>query len=101
MALNFGQLVSGAGIVANRQRQAEDAMLQQRQTLMQVQEANRLMEIRSRMGEGAVDAANVAIPEFVQSPGTVIGNPNAPAAPAQRLLLLPLTLHLPLLLHDL
>jgi hypothetical protein len=82
MALNFGQLVSGAGIVANRQRQAEDAMLQQRQTLMQVQEANRLMEIRSRMGEGAVDAANVAIPEFVQSPGTVIGNPNAPAAPA-------------------
>ena len=82
MALNFGQLVSGAGIVANRQRQAEDAMLQQRQTLMQVQEANRLMEIRSRMGEGAVDAANVAIPEFVQSPGTVIGNPNAPTAPA-------------------
>jgi hypothetical protein len=82
MALNFGQLVSGAGIVANRQRQAEDAMLQQRQTLMQVQEANRLMEIRSRMGEGAVDAANVSMPEFVQSPGTVIGNPNAPAAPA-------------------
>jgi soluble lytic murein transglycosylase-like protein len=83
MALNFGQLVSGAGVVANRQRQAEDAMLQQRQTLMQVQEANRLMEIRSRMGEGAVDAANVAMPEFVQSPGTVIGNPNAPApAPA-------------------
>jgi soluble lytic murein transglycosylase-like protein len=87
MALNFGQLVSGAGIVANRQRQAEDAMLQQRQTLMQVQEANRLMEIRSRMGEGAVDAANAPLPEFVQSPGTVIGNPNAapaaaPAAPA-------------------
>ena len=83
MALNFGQLVSGAGVVANRQRQAEDAMLQQRQTLMQVQEANRLMEIRSRMGEGAVDAANVPMPEFVQSPGTVIGNPNAaPAAAA-------------------
>jgi hypothetical protein len=82
MALNFGQLVSGAGVVANRQRQAEDAMLQQRQTLMQVQEANRLMEIRSRMGEGAVDAANAPVPEFVQSPGTVIGNPNAAPAAA-------------------
>jgi hypothetical protein len=82
MALNFGQLVSGAGVVANRQRQAEDAMLRQRQTLMEVQEANRLMEIRSRMGEGAVDAANSPIPEFVQSPGTVVGNPNAAPAAA-------------------
>jgi hypothetical protein len=82
MSLNFGQLVSGAGIVANRQRQAEDAMLQQRENLMRVQEANRLQEIRSRMGEGAVDAANAPVPEFVQSPGTVIGNPNAAPAAA-------------------
>lgn len=82
MALNMGQLFSGAGVVANRQRQAEDAMLQQRQTLMQVQEANRLLELRARMGEGATDAASAPLPQFVQSPGTVIGNPNAPVAPA-------------------
>ena len=83
MALNMGQLLGGAGIVASRQRQTEDAMLQQRENLMRVQEANRLMEIRSRMGEGAVEAASAPFPEFVQSPGTVVGNPNAaPAAPA-------------------
>jgi soluble lytic murein transglycosylase-like protein len=86
MALNMGQLLGGAGIVANRQREAETAMLNQRETLMRVQEANRLQEIRARMGEGATEAASAPFPEFVQSPGTVIGNPNAaPAAqPATR-----------------
>jgi hypothetical protein len=79
----MGQLLGGAGIVANRQRQTEDAMLQQRENLMRVQEANRLQEIRARMGEGANEAASAPFPEFVQSPGTVVGNPNAaPAAPA-------------------
>ena len=83
MALNMGQLLGGAGIVANRQREAETAMLNQRETLMRVQEANRLQEIRARMGEGATEAASAPFPEFVQSPGTVVGNPNAaPAAPA-------------------
>jgi soluble lytic murein transglycosylase-like protein len=86
MALNMGQLLGGAGIVANRQREAETAMLNQRETLMRVQEANRLQEIRARMGEGATEAASAPFPEFVQSPGTVIGNPNAApaAAPATR-----------------
>ncbi len=52
MSLNFGQLLGGAGIVASRQREAEDATLRSRQTLMQVQEINRMMEVRARMGEG-------------------------------------------------
>jgi len=82
MNLSAGQLLGGAGIVANRQRQAEDAMLQQRQTLMQIQEANRLQEIRSRMGEGAVDAANAPLMQFGQTPGLSFGTPSAPAPAA-------------------
>jgi hypothetical protein len=82
MALNMGQLLGGAGIVANRQREAETAMLNQRENLMRVQEANRLQEIRARMGEGANEAASAPFPEFVQSPGTVVGNPNAAPAAA-------------------
>jgi len=82
MALNFGQLIGGAGIVAGRQRQAENAEIEQRGNLMRIQEANRLMEIRARMGEGTNEIANAPLPQFVQTPGTVIGNPNAPTAPA-------------------
>ena len=82
MALNFGQLIGGAGIVAGRQREAENAMLEQRGNLMRIQEANRLMEIRARMGEGTNEIANAPLPQFVQTPGTTIGNPNAPTAPA-------------------
>lgn len=82
MALNFGQLLGGAGIVAGRQREAEDATLRSRQTLMQVQEINRMMEVRARMGEGTNEIANAPVPEFVQAPGAVVGNPNAPVAPA-------------------
>ena len=84
MSLNFGQLIGGAGIVAGRQREAEDATLRSRQTLMQVQEINRLMEVRARMGEGTNEIANAPLPQFVQTPGTNVGDPNAPmpAAPA-------------------
>lgn len=82
MALNFGQLIGGAGIVAGRQRQAENAEIEQRGNLMRIQEANRLMEIRARMGEGTNEIANAPLPQFVQTPGTTIGNPNAPTAPA-------------------
>ena len=84
MSLNFGQLLGGAGIVASRQREAEDATLRSRQTLMQVQEINRMMEVRARMGEGTNEIANAPLPQFVQTPGTNVGDPNAPmpAAPA-------------------
>ena len=84
MSLNFGQLIGGAGIVAGRQREAEDATLRSRQTLMQVQEINRMMEVRARMGEGTNEIANAPLPQFVQTPGTNVGDPNAPmpAAPA-------------------
>jgi hypothetical protein len=82
MALNFGQLLGGAGIVAGRQREAEDATLRSRQTLMQVQEINRMMEVRARMGEGTNEIANAPLPQFVQTPGTAVGDPNAPVAPA-------------------
>jgi len=83
MSLNFGQLLGGAGIVAGRQREAEDAALRSRQTLMQVQEINRMMEVRARMGEGTNEIANAPLPQFVQTPGTNVGDPNAPApAPA-------------------
>ena len=82
MSLNMGQLLGGAGIVAGRQRQAENAEIEQRGNLMRIQEANRLMEIRARMGEGTNEIANAPLPQFVQTPGTTIGNPNAPTAPA-------------------
>tara|TARA_R110000822_G_scaffold139730_3_gene277339 strand:+ start:10012 stop:12069 length:2058 start_codon:yes stop_codon:yes gene_type:complete len=85
MSLNFGQLIGGAGIVAGRQREAEDATLRSRQTLMQVQEINRMMEVRARMGEGTNEIANAPLPQFLQTPGTNVGDPNAPmpaAAPA-------------------
>jgi hypothetical protein len=83
MSLNFGQLLGGAGIVAGRQREAEDAALRSRQTLMQVQELNRMVDVRARMGEGTNEIANAPLPQFVQTPGTNVGDPNAPAlAPA-------------------
>jgi len=82
MALSFGQLIGGAGIIAGRQREAEDAALRSRQTLMQVQEINRMMEVRARMGEGTNEIANAPLPQFVQTPGTNVGDPNAPVAPA-------------------
>ncbi len=69
MALNVGQLLGGAGIVANRQREAETAMLQQRKTLMEVQELNRLRELQGRMGEGAVEAANAPLPLICTNSG--------------------------------
>ncbi len=75
MSLNFGQLIGGAGIVAGRQREAEDATLRSRQTLMQVQEINRMMEVRARMGEGTNEIANAPLPQFVQTPGTNVGDP--------------------------
>lgn len=90
MNLSVGQLLGGAGIVANRMRATENDIMQQRELQLRTQEMNRLQEIRARMGEGAEAAANVPLPRFENMPGTVIGDPNAqppaaapaPAAPA-------------------
>lgn len=85
MALSLGQFASSMGVIANRQRAAEDAMLAQRQRELQVQELNKLNEIRARQGQGAIDAANQPLLQFDQMPGQFLGAPSAlppPPAPA-------------------
>jgi hypothetical protein len=85
MALSLGQFASSMGVIANRQRAAEDAMLAQRQRELQVQELNKLNEIRARQGQGAIDAANQPLLQFDQMPGQPLGAPSAlppPPAPA-------------------
>jgi hypothetical protein len=78
MNLSVGQLLGGAGIVANRMRATENDIMAQRELQLRTQEMNRLQEIRARMGEGAETAANVPPPRFESMPGTVVGDPNAP-----------------------
>lgn len=46
MALSLGQLVGGAGIISERQRQAEEAQRAARMSQLQVEEANRLERFR-------------------------------------------------------
>lgn len=85
MNLSFGQLLGGAGIVANRMRATENDIMQQRELQLRTQELNRLNEIRARMGEDANAIANAPIPEFVTQPGTMFGTQppaGTPAAPA-------------------
>lgn len=81
MGLNLGQTLSSMGIIANRQREAEDAMLRQRQLELQTQELNQLERIRASMGKDAMNIAGGAAPmQFVQTPGSPFGAPQ-PAAP--------------------
>ncbi len=85
MALNLGQLLGGAGVVANRMRATENDIMQQRDLQLRTQELNRLNEIRARMGEDANAIANAPVPEFLSQPGTAFGTQPAPApAPAAR-----------------
>lgn len=82
MALNLGQLLGGAGIVANRMRATENDIMQQRDLQLRTQELNRLNEIRARMGEDANAIANAPAPEFLSQPGTAFGTQPAPGAAA-------------------
>lgn len=82
MALSLGQFASSMGVIASRQRATEDAMLAQRQRELQIQELNKLNEIRARQGQGAIDAANQPLLQFDQMPGQAFGAPTPPAAPA-------------------
>jgi len=63
------------GVVASRQRAAEDAMLAQRQRELQIQELNKLNEIRAGQTRGAIEAANTPLMQFNQMPGTQFGTP--------------------------
>jgi hypothetical protein len=65
------------GVIANRQRAAEDAMLAQRQRELQIQELNKLNEIRAGQTRGAIEAANTPLMQFNQMPGTQFGAPGA------------------------
>lgn len=77
MALSLGQFASSMGVVASRQRAAEDAMLAQRQRELQIQELNKLNEIRAGQTRGAIEAANTPLMQFNQMPGTQFGAPGA------------------------
>ena len=84
MNLSVGQLLGGAGIVANRMRaterdivQQQNELLQQRENLIRMRELENSLAIRARMGEGAEAAANVPIPRFETIPGVAVGDPNA------------------------
>ena len=48
MGLSLGQFVGGMGIVANSQREAETAEMQNRLNLLRVQEQNRLENERAQ-----------------------------------------------------
>ena len=82
MSLSFGQLLGGAGIVANRMRATENDIMQQRELQLRTQELNRLNEIRARMGEDANAIANAPMPEFVMQPGTMFGTQPPAGTPA-------------------
>lgn len=82
MNLSFGQLLGGAGIVANRMRATENDIMQQRELQLRTQELNRLNEIRARMGEDANAIANAPMPEFVTQPGTMFGTQPPTGTPA-------------------
>ena len=58
MALSFGQLVGGMGIVANSQREAETAEQQSRLNLLRVQEQNRLENERAQQAPITADYIN-------------------------------------------
>jgi len=82
MNLSFGQLLGGAGIVAERMRATENDIMQQRELQLRTQELNRLNEIRARMGEDANAIANAPMPEFVMQPGTMFGTQPPAGTPA-------------------
>jgi hypothetical protein len=58
MALGFGQLVGGMGIVANAQREAETAEQQSRLNLLRIQEQNRLENERQQQAPITADYIN-------------------------------------------
>ncbi|NBR24144.1 MAG: lytic transglycosylase domain-containing protein [Micrococcales bacterium] len=58
MGLSFGQLVGGMGIVANSQREAETAEMQNRLNLLRVQEQNRLENERAQQAPITADYLN-------------------------------------------
>lgn len=79
MGLNLGQTLSSMGIIANRQRETEDAMLRQRQLELQTQELNQLQRMRADMARDAVNLASGAAPmQFAQTPGAQFGTPEVP-----------------------
>lgn len=83
MALSLGQFASSMGVIASRQRATEDAMLAQRQRELQIQELNKLNEIRALQGQSAINAANQPLLQFDQMPGTQVGTPGlVPPPPA-------------------
>jgi hypothetical protein len=65
------------GVIASRQRAAEDALLAQRQRELQIQELNKLNEIRAKQGQSAINAANQPLLQFDQAPGQAFGTPSA------------------------
>jgi len=60
MALSLGQFASSMGVIASRQRATEDAMLAQRQRELQIQELNKLNEIRALQGQSAGSSTSAA-----------------------------------------
>ena len=58
MGLSLGQFVGGMGIVANSQREAETAEMQNRLNLLRVQEQNRLENERAQQAPITADYIN-------------------------------------------
>lgn len=96
MGLSLGQFVGGMGIVANSQREAETAEMQNRLNLLRVQEQNRLENERAQQTPIAADYINNLNFSQPQTGNVMFGNgvreipvekpavvqPEAPAAPA-------------------
>ena len=85
MALNLGQLLGGAGIVATRQRQAEEAERTARQNQLQVEEQNRLNRLRQIQTQQAGQMGLPQAPSRFMDFGSIGGAPPGPltlAAPA-------------------
>lgn len=89
MALNLGQTLSSAGIIAGGMRQAEEAERTARQNQLAIEERNRLNQLRKEMLQTSVPSApafnfgqQFPILQVPQTRGApVASTPVAPAAP--------------------
>ena len=90
MALNLGQLLGGAGVVATRMRQAEEAERVARENQLKIEEQNRLAAMKARISQQqfpSLEPMAAAAPQmpqfqFQQMPQRQMPVPTAPTPTA-------------------